>query len=175
MTESKKKTPKKEVVEKEEAGVKPVKKAKVIKEEKEKLIEEALEEVLTPEETEGLKKALKAEEAEEAEEAVEAEEAEVAEEKKPKKSKKEVVAETTLTNEEFDWASYETDELKSSPKHKEYEAMYDETLSTIAVDEVVHGTVIQMTSREVVVNIGYKSEGVVSLNEFRYNPGPQGR
>jgi len=48
--------------------------------------------------------------------------------------------------------------------------MYDKTLSTVAVDEVVTGTVIQMTSREVVVNIGYKSEGVVSLNEFRYNP-----
>ena len=48
--------------------------------------------------------------------------------------------------------------------------MYDETLSTVAVDEVVIGTVIQMTSREVVINIGYKSEGVVSLNEFRYNP-----
>jgi small subunit ribosomal protein S1 len=38
------------------------------------------------------------------------------------------------------------------------------------VDEVVQGTVIQMTPREVVINIGYKSEGVVSLNEFRYNP-----
>jgi len=165
MTESKKKTPKKEVVEKEEAGIKPVKKAKVIKEEEEKLIEEALEEVLTPEETESPEKAV---EAVEAEEAVETVEEFKAEEKKPKKSKKEeVIAETTLTNEEFDWTSYETDELKSSPKHKEYEAMYDETLSTIAVDEVVHGTVIQMTSREVVVNIGYKSEGVVSLNEFR--------
>lgn len=48
--------------------------------------------------------------------------------------------------------------------------MYDKTLSTVAVDEVVQGTVIQMTPREVVINIGYKSEGVVSLNEFRYNP-----
>ncbi len=38
------------------------------------------------------------------------------------------------------------------------------------MDEVVQGTVIQMTPREVVINIGYKSEGVVSLNEFRYNP-----
>ena len=53
---------------------------------------------------------------------------------------------------------------------KEYEAMYDETLSTIAVDEVVDGTVISMNNREVVINIGYKSEGIVSLNEFRYNP-----
>ena len=72
--------------------------------------------------------------------------------------------------EDFDWESFEVDELKSSPRHKEYEAMYDKTLSTVAVDEVVHGTVIQMTPREVVINIGYKSEGVVSLNEFRYNP-----
>jgi len=75
------------------------------------------------------------------------------------------------SNEEFDWESFEKEELKSSPKHKEYEAMYDETLSTVAVDEVITGSVIQMTSREVVINIGYKSEGVVSLNEFRYNPG----
>ena len=56
------------------------------------------------------------------------------------------------------------------PKYKQFESLYDETLSTVAVDEVVIGTVIQMTSREVVINIGYKSEGVVSLNEFRYNP-----
>jgi small subunit ribosomal protein S1 len=72
--------------------------------------------------------------------------------------------------EDFDWESFESDELKTSPKHKEYEALYDKTLSTIAVDEVINGTVIQMTPREVVINIGYKSEGVVSLNEFRYNP-----
>ncbi|NLA49853.1 MAG: 30S ribosomal protein S1, partial [Bacteroidales bacterium] len=73
--------------------------------------------------------------------------------------------------EDFDWESYENKEVKFSPRHKEYEAMYDETLSTVSVDEVITGTVIQMTSREVVINIGYKSEGVVSLNEFRYNPG----
>jgi small subunit ribosomal protein S1 len=72
--------------------------------------------------------------------------------------------------EDFDWESYENEELRTSPKYIEYEALYDKTLSTVAVDEVVMGTVIQMTSREVVVNIGYKSEGVVSLNEFRYNP-----
>ena len=74
------------------------------------------------------------------------------------------------TNEEFDWEAFETAELRSSPKFTEYENLYDKTLSTVAVDEVVMGTVIQMTPREVVVNIGYKSEGVVSLNEFRYNP-----
>ena len=76
----------------------------------------------------------------------------------------------TIAVEEFDWDSFESDGLRGSPKYKEQEALYDETLSTVAVDEVVMGTVIQMTSREVVINIGYKSEGVVSLNEFRYNP-----
>jgi small subunit ribosomal protein S1 len=74
------------------------------------------------------------------------------------------------TNEEFDWDAFETEELRSSPRFTEYENLYDKTLSTVAVDEVVPGTVIQMTTREVVINIGYKSEGVVSLNEFRYNP-----
>jgi small subunit ribosomal protein S1 len=76
----------------------------------------------------------------------------------------------SIAIEEFDWDRFESEESRNSPKHKEQEALYDETLSTVAVDEVVIGTVIQMTSREVVINIGYKSEGVVSLNEFRYNP-----
>jgi small subunit ribosomal protein S1 len=72
--------------------------------------------------------------------------------------------------EDFDWEKFESEENRSSPKYMEFESLYDETLSTVAVDEVVMGTVIQMTPREVVINIGYKSEGVVSLNEFRYNP-----
>jgi small subunit ribosomal protein S1 len=76
-----------------------------------------------------------------------------------------------VSNESFDWDTFEREELRSSPRYSEYEAKYDKTLSTVAVDEVVKGTVIQMTNREVVINIGYKSEGVVSLNEFRYNPG----
>jgi len=76
----------------------------------------------------------------------------------------------TASAEDFDWENFESEELRNSPKYKQFESMYDETLSTIAVDEVVIGTVIQMTPREVVINIGYKSEGVVSLNEFRYNP-----
>jgi small subunit ribosomal protein S1 len=97
--------------------------------------------------------------------------------KGPKKSQTENVqakeirkSEPKVTAEEFDWDKFESEELHNSPKYKEYESMYDETLSTVAVDEVVIGTVIQMTLREVVINIGYKSEGVVSLNEFRYNP-----
>lgn len=76
-----------------------------------------------------------------------------------------------MSNDSFDWDAFEQEGQKNSAKRKEQEAMYDETLSTIATDQVVIGTVIQMNSREAVINIGYKSEGVVSLNEFRYNPG----
>ena len=101
-------------------------------------------------------------------------------EKKERRPKKELQTERELSirgsarnnvsPQEFDWDAFESNELRNSSKYKEYENLYDETLSTVAVDEVVIGTVIQMTSREVVINIGYKSEGVVSLNEFRYNP-----
>lgn len=79
-------------------------------------------------------------------------------------------AKVAVKAEEFNWDDFEAEEKRTSPKFAEYEAIYDKTLSTIAVDQVVKGTVIQMTNREVVINIGYKSEGVVSLNEFRYNP-----
>ncbi|HEY9123303.1 MAG TPA: 30S ribosomal protein S1 [Bacteroidales bacterium] len=72
---------------------------------------------------------------------------------------------------EFDWNNYTNKGEKYAADVKaQFEAMYDKTLSTIAENEVVEGTVISMNKREVVVNIGYKSEGVVSLNEFRYNP-----
>ncbi len=72
---------------------------------------------------------------------------------------------------DFDWDSYEEDTAEASGEAKaKYEERYNDTLSTIAENEVTDGTVISMNKREVVINIGYKSEGVVSLNEFRYNP-----
>ena len=78
---------------------------------------------------------------------------------------------TSVQDKEFDWDEYELDkDTYSNNQRKEFEQMYDNTLSTIAEGEVVEGTVIGITKREVVINIGYKSEGVVSLNEFRYNP-----
>jgi len=97
----------------------------------------------------------------------------VAEPSAEKEAEQEIktIQKSAASNEEFDWDAFEKEELRSSPRFTEYEALYDKTLSTVAVDEVVIGTVIQMTNREVVINIGYKSEGVVSLNEFRYNPG----
>jgi small subunit ribosomal protein S1 len=72
---------------------------------------------------------------------------------------------------EFDWNNYTNKgTVYSADQRSEFEKSYNKTLSTIAENEVVEGTVISMNKREVVVNIGYKSEGVVSLNEFRYNP-----
>ncbi len=73
--------------------------------------------------------------------------------------------------ESFDWDNYEDEQIGYSEKvRKEYEEAYDKTLSTVTENEVIEGTVISLSSREVVINIGYKSEGVVNLNEFRYNP-----
>ncbi|MDF1549201.1 MAG: 30S ribosomal protein S1, partial [Bacteroidales bacterium] len=72
---------------------------------------------------------------------------------------------------EFDWDNYddEKDGYAKGERNK-LEELYNDTLSTINENEVVDGTVIALTPREVVINIGYKSEGIVSLNEFRYNP-----
>jgi small subunit ribosomal protein S1 len=50
------------------------------------------------------------------------------------------------------------------------ENLYNNTLNTVSEKEVLEGTVISLNKREVVVDIGYKSDGIVSLNEFRYNP-----
>ncbi len=72
---------------------------------------------------------------------------------------------------EFDWDNIpEEGEAAQTKEREEFEKMYDQTLSTITENEVIDGTVVSMNKREVVINIGYKSEGVVSLNEFRYNP-----
>jgi small subunit ribosomal protein S1 len=102
-----------------------------------------------------------------------AEEQPILKEKKEKKVKAEETAAAmaaAATPEEFDWDSYETDGFLSKRSRADQEKQYEETLSTVAVDEVVEGKVISMNTREVVINIGQKSEGVVSLNEFRYNP-----
>jgi small subunit ribosomal protein S1 len=85
-----------------------------------------------------------------------------------KPSKVEVTASTEP--EEFDWDSYAEEGFYSKNKQADIEAIYDQTLSSIGEGEVVDGTVIAMNKREVVINIGFKSEGVISLNEFRYNP-----
>ena len=75
-----------------------------------------------------------------------------------------------VANENFDWNAFENDlGVYDQPKEQIGEA-YDKTLSNIAANEVTEGTVIGINKREVVVNIGYKSEGIIPISEFRYNP-----
>ncbi|MBE6225043.1 MAG: 30S ribosomal protein S1 [Bacteroidales bacterium] len=69
----------------------------------------------------------------------------------------------------FDWDAFEQDTDYGVSK-EEVEAKYAETLSSVIENEVVEGTVVAVTKREVLVNIGYKSEGIIPVSEFRYNP-----
>lgn len=71
---------------------------------------------------------------------------------------------------DFDWDAYEKGEIYSTVSKEDLEKAYDNTLNTVKDKEVVEGTVISMNKREVVVNIGFKSDGIVSMNEFRYDP-----
>ncbi len=76
-----------------------------------------------------------------------------------------------VANENFDWNSFENDLDLYGGQNKETVAeAYDKTLSNIATGEVVEGTVTEINKREVTVNIGYKSEGMIPATEFRYNP-----
>jgi len=80
------------------------------------------------------------------------------------------VTATAESDEDFDWEAYANNDVVSAAEKEKLVNKYAETLSSIAEKEVVEGTVIAMNKREVVVNIGFKSDGVISLNEFRYNP-----
>ncbi len=71
---------------------------------------------------------------------------------------------------DFNWESYEKGEVVTSQSHDEMEKAYDNTLNKVTDQEVVDGTVISINKREVVVNIGYKSDGIIPMSEFRYNP-----
>ncbi|MGP1420209.1 MAG: 30S ribosomal protein S1 [Tannerella sp.] len=75
-----------------------------------------------------------------------------------------------VPDENFNWESYEKGDLNTEVKKDELVKTYDETLNTMRDKEVVIGTVTSLNKREVVVNIGFKSDGVVPMSEFRYNP-----
>ncbi len=74
-----------------------------------------------------------------------------------------------VANENFDWAAFESESGLYPVSKEEIAAQYDNTMSNIAVGETVDGTVTEINKREVIVNIGYKSEGVIAASEFRYN------
>src|SRR5690554_6904610 len=73
--------------------------------------------------------------------------------------------------EEFDWHNYEEgiDEIEDS-RLEEFEKLVEENFVDTLDNEVVEGEVVHMTDREAIIDINAKSEGVISLNEFRYNP-----
>ncbi len=98
------------------------------------------------------------------EEKVEAPVAEAQKEKKAPATSPEAEA-------DFDWASLEAETDAYSVKEREdLSNLYNDTLNTVSEKEVIEGKVIALNKREVVVDIGYKSDGIVSVNEFRYNP-----
>ncbi|WP_289685145.1 30S ribosomal protein S1, partial [Muribaculum intestinale] len=72
--------------------------------------------------------------------------------------------------EDFDWEAYEKGEQKGTKSREELTKTYDESLNTVKDKEVIEGTIIALNKREAVVNIGYKSDGIIPVNEFRYNP-----
>ncbi|WP_299124779.1 30S ribosomal protein S1 [uncultured Winogradskyella sp.] len=72
---------------------------------------------------------------------------------------------------EFDWHNYEEGiEQVADKKLEEFEKLVSENFVDTLDDEVVEGTVITITDRDAIIDINAKSEGVISLNEFRYNP-----
>ncbi|MFI3285103.1 MAG: 30S ribosomal protein S1 [Rikenellaceae bacterium] len=77
---------------------------------------------------------------------------------------------TFVSNENFDWNAFENDLGVYDQEKSAISEAYNKTLSNIAVGEVVDATVVGVNKREVVVNVGYKSEGIISISEFRYNP-----
>ena len=71
---------------------------------------------------------------------------------------------------EFDWDAYANGEIMSKEEKEQQTALYEKTLNQVKDKEVVMGKIISMNKREVVVNIGFKSDGIIPMSEFRYNP-----
>jgi len=69
---------------------------------------------------------------------------------------------------DFDWEALQLDGYNQIQR-SEMSDRYEKTLTSINEREVIQGTVVLITKKEVIINIGYKSEGVVAANEFRYN------
>jgi small subunit ribosomal protein S1 len=82
----------------------------------------------------------------------------------------ETLVEETTEEVPFSWADLEGGSEEATKAQQEMAAMYEETLGSSIEHQVVEGKVTGKTDREVIIDINSKSEGVVSLNEFRYNP-----
>ena len=71
---------------------------------------------------------------------------------------------------DFDWEAFENGGKTTSDSREAQEQAYTGSLNKVSDHDVVDGTVIAMNKREVVVNIGFKSDGIIPASEFRYNP-----
>ena len=72
--------------------------------------------------------------------------------------------------EDFDWEAYEQGDSNAGVSREAQTEAYEGSLNKVSDHDVVDGTVISMNKREVVVNIGFKSDGIIPMSEFRYNP-----
>ena len=78
--------------------------------------------------------------------------------------------ETKTAIADFDWEAYENGETAGEKSREELTRTYDESLNTVKDKDVIEGTIIALNKREAVVNIDYKSDGIIPMSEFRYNP-----
>ena len=76
---------------------------------------------------------------------------------------------TKVAVENFDWAAFESESGLYDQSKEQIEKAYSDSMSNIAVGETIEGSVTEINKREVIVNIGYKSEGVIPASEFRYD------
>ncbi|MEM9858656.1 MAG: 30S ribosomal protein S1 [Bacteroidota bacterium] len=108
-----------------------------------------------------------------AEEPVQEQTESVEEVKEAPKTEKKEVAPAAAPNEDFDWEAFETKGFGEGYSQKERDEMasvYEETLTTIEEKELVQGVVVGINSRDVILNIGFKSDGLVPMTEFRDMP-----
>ncbi|WP_374445046.1 30S ribosomal protein S1 [Epilithonimonas sp.] len=84
----------------------------------------------------------------------------------------EVLLNQNVAPEQFDWESFESGlNAEDRSEKKELEAIYNGSLNDLTDNDVIVGKVVRLTDKEAIVDINFKSEGVISLNEFRYNQG----
>src|SRR5436189_4565142 len=80
----------------------------------------------------------------------------------------EPVAETVAAHDDFDWSIDKRNVSHYSAEEKaKYDKVYEGTFVSIEDGEIVHGNIVALTKTDAVINIGFKSDGLVSLNEFR--------
>ena len=72
--------------------------------------------------------------------------------------------------EDFDWDAFENGVTNTEKSLEELTKTYDQSLGQVKDQQVIEGTIIALNKREAVVNIGYKSDGIIPMSEFRYNP-----